>query len=105
MSDRYILVGHEPVREPDLLKWARWLDSAERHVKLTEQDDVRVSTVFLGIDHSWDDDRPILFETMVFIDGDGGEMDRYATWDEAVEGHDRMVAKVFAARPILALPK
>ena len=105
MSDRYILVGHEPVREPDLFKWARWLDSAERHVKLTEQDDVRVSTVFLGIDHSWDDDRPILFETMVFIDGDGGEMDRYATWDEAVEGHDRIVATVLAARPILALPK
>ena len=46
-----------------------------------------VSTVFLGMDHSFDGGTPVLFETMIF----GGEYDqfqeRYCTWDEAEEGH------------------
>ena len=102
----WILEGHNIVHEPDLLKWGKWMETADRHVALTERDDVRISTVFLGLDHSlWDGGPPILFETMVFINGDGGEMERYATWDEAVEGHANMVAKIFKATPILALPR
>ena len=105
MTDKYILNGHEPVEEPDLLKWALWIETADRHVRDTMQGDVRVSTVFLGLDHNfYDDGPPILFETMVFIGDGGGEMERYSTWAEAEEGHANMVAKVFKPTPILALP-
>lgn len=65
--DRYILVGHEAVPEPDLLKWAKWFETAERIIDVTYvTPKVRVSTVFLGLDHGFGDGPPVLFETMVF---------------------------------------
>ena len=104
MSDKYILKGRTPVPVDDLLEWARWFENADRHVKLSEQGDVRVSTVFLGLDHSWGGDRPVLFETMVFGVPGLDVQDRYCTWEEAEAGHDRRVMEVFKATPILALP-
>ena len=103
MSDTYILDGHEPV-PCDVETWARWLESADRHVRDTARDDVRVSTVFLGLDHGFGDERPVLFETMLFVNGSGEQMERYCTWDEAEVGHARWVMQVFKATPILALP-
>jgi hypothetical protein len=103
---RYILVGHEPVEEPDLMTWVTWLESADRCVRHTEQGDVRVSTVFLGLDHNFGDlfGRPILFETMAFVGHDSVARDHYRTWDEAEAGHARIVAEVFKPTPILTLP-
>jgi hypothetical protein len=105
-TGKYILNGHEPVEEPDLMKWGAWMQKADRQVRDTFRDSVRVSTVFLGIDHNfWDwDGPPLLFETMVFINGSGDEMERYSTWDEALRGHENMVNKIFKATPILILP-
>jgi hypothetical protein len=61
-----------------------------RRVDQTEIGNCHVSTVFLGLDHNWDiGGPPLLFETMVFHDGDGEESWRYSTWDEAVEGHEK----------------
>ena len=79
--------------------------TADRHVRLTEQGDVRVSTVFLGLDQSYRGNVPMLYETMVFAADHGGEIERYETWDEASAGHDRWVAKVFKPTPILKLPE
>jgi hypothetical protein len=104
MSDTYILKGHKPVKCDDLMWWAWWFETADRHVRDTARDDVRVSTVFLGIDHGFSDDGPVLFETMLFVNGSGEQMERYCTWDEAEAGHERWVMKVFKATPILALP-
>lgn len=92
----YILEGKNPVVEPDIVKWAAWFKDAERHVKHTKlPGGVHVSTVFLGMDHSFFGGPPILFETMIF----GGEHDeyqqRYATWEEAEAGHDKAVNLVF----------
>jgi hypothetical protein len=105
MSGRYILNGREPVEEPDLLTWAQWFETADRHVKLTEQGDVRVSTVFLGLDHSFGHRPPVLFETMAFVGHESVAQARYCTWAEAELGHARIVAEVFKATPILALPR
>lgn len=104
MIDKYILNGHQPVPEPDLIKWAEWYATADRQVADSMQGDVRVSTVFLGLDHRFGHGPPVLFETMVFINGSGSDCERYCTWDEAVAGHARWVAQVFKATPILALP-
>jgi len=69
-------------------------------------DSATVLDVFLALDHSFGPDAvPILFETMVFINESGGDMERYATWDEAEAGHARWVAKVFKPTPILTLPE
>ena len=92
----YRLDGHTAVPVDDLFEWARWHHLADRQVALTEvSPGITVSTVFLGLDHGLMGP-PQLFETMVFSDYGGGDMDRYATWDEAVAGHDAMVAKLTA---------
>ena len=103
MSDTYTLKGHEPVPEPDIFAWGRWLQTADRHVRDTARDDVRVSTVFLGLDHGFGGRRE-LFETMVFVNGASEGCERYCTWAEAEEGHERWVKQVFKATPILAMP-
>jgi hypothetical protein len=103
MSDTYILKGHEPVPEPDIIAWGRWFHTADRHVRDTARDDVRVSTVFLGVDHGFGGPKE-LFETMLFVNGADHGVERYSTWDEAEEGHVRWVKEVFKATPILAMP-
>lgn len=96
--NNYILNGKEPVLEPDLMKFGKWFETADRVVKKTELPDCEVSTVFLGIDHRhFSDGPPILFETMIF----GGEhneyQERYSTWDEAEAGHQKAIEMIFAA--------
>jgi hypothetical protein len=91
----YILKDGVPVLEPDLLTWASWFeDRDKRRIALTEIGDAKVSTVFLGIDHSFGGGAPVLFETMIF----GGEHDeyqeRYHTLEEAMIGHERAVSLV-----------
>jgi len=94
MSDKYILDGQQAVRCADLMTWARWFEQADRHVAESVIDDVRVSTVFLGLDHSFGRSMPVLYETMVFGGPHDQEQERYATWEEAALGHDAMVNKV-----------
>jgi hypothetical protein len=103
-SDKYILIGHNVARCPSLLRWATWMETADRHVRDSFQGDVRVSTVFLGLDHSFGVGRPLLFETMAFVGHDSIGQERYSTWAEAEEGHARWVAQVFKPTPILTLP-
>ena len=107
MSHCYILVGHEVVEEPDLMAWAQWLEKADHVVRRTRVGEQRVSTVFLGLDHSFMQDgvNPLVFETMVF-EGDSYEdkfCKRYCTWDEAVAGHEDCVTRLKAGEPLKAL--
>lgn len=95
----YTLNGKIPVVEPDMLKWAKWYENANRHVNKTElPGGIQVSTVFLSIDHSYFGGVPILFETMIF----GGEHDeyqeRYRTWEEAEAGHQRAIEMCFEVK-------
>ena len=59
-------------------------------------DDVRVSTVWLGLNHNFSfTGPPLIFETMVFgMDDDEDWQWRYATKEAALAGHDRAVALV-----------
>lgn len=97
MTDRYILDIGRPVPCPDLFMWAKWIENLDnRRTALTKVGPFRVSTVFLGVDHSFGEGPPLLWETMVFEDGDGSEMDgytrRYATETEAIAGHREVVS-------------
>ena len=83
----YILEGKKAVKCDEVLAWAKWYETGDRLVAKTDNGEVRVSTVFLAIDHSFGEGDPLLFETMIF----GGEHDeeqwRYSTWEEAEAGH------------------
>jgi hypothetical protein len=98
VSRRYILNDHEPVPCDDLIGWAMWLEKANRIVGKDMVGEVRVSTVFLGLDHSFGQGPPMLFETMVF----GGPLDsaceRCSTWEQAEAQHSAMLKRVQEAR-------
>ena len=58
-------------------------------------DGKRISTVWIGLNHNFDEiGEPLLFETMIF-DNDGSfkdiYCDRYSTWKEAEEGHQKAI--------------
>lgn len=94
-----------PRPERDLLAWAQWFETAERHVALTRFAWGEVSTVFLGLDHSFALDsmadplgyRPVLWETMVFGGKLDGEMNHYRSREAALKGHVEMVEQCKAA--------
>jgi hypothetical protein len=94
--DKWILDGKKPV-PADLMTWARWYESADRHVANEMIGDVRVSTVFLSLNHQWGEGPPLLFETMIF----GGPLDehqeRCSTWEEAEAQHAAAVSLVKGA--------
>lgn len=95
MTAKYILdADHQPRREPDLLTWARWYETADRRVALTECGEVRISTVFLSLPLLDDQGPPLLFETMVFGGSTDRDAEHYSTWDEAVAGHEKIVREV-----------
>lgn len=105
---RYVLNQHnEPVPVEDLFLWAAWFEEDDK--RIVKQEIVtglgglvspfthpRVSTIFLGLDHNFGGKGPlILFETMVMGGGPFYHMQwRYATWDEALKGHEKAVAMV-----------
>lgn len=54
-----------------------------------------VSTVFLVLNHAFGEGPPLIFETMVFSDDSGRDLDceRYSTEEEARAGHEKWVKK------------
>lgn len=69
------------------------LNPTKKSLKQEYIGDIFVSTVFLGLDHSWpkDESKPLLWETMIF----GGEhdqyQDRYTSVEDALLGHQKAV--------------
>jgi hypothetical protein len=99
MRARYYILNpdHSVTTVDDALEWARRFEfSDERVVAKTDRQGFHISTVFLGIDHS-SEPPPLLFETMIFRGGVGGDdvySERYSTWDEALAGHRRALEAV-----------
>tara|TARA_R110000868_G_C10972576_1_gene770499 strand:- start:30019 stop:30333 length:315 start_codon:yes stop_codon:yes gene_type:complete len=93
MSMFYYLNDDHTVRPCSCAEWAEQFESIERHVAEDRIDGFFISTVWLGNNHNYFGGRPLLFETMVFKGDSGSDeyCDRYATWDEAVEGHKKAV--------------
>lgn len=103
MTGKYILDERgEPVLCDDLITWARWFENGQNRVVnrtelLIEGVTVLVSTVFLGLDRSWDASfdpltyRPTLWETMIFGGAHNLEVWRYKSLMEAEDGHQLAV--------------
>jgi hypothetical protein len=93
----YILVDRKPVQHPNNDAWFKWFGNMDnRRVALTMiGEEIRISTIFGGIDRSYGNaEQPLLFETIVF----GGEHDQEewltATWQEAEQQHAEVVALI-----------
>jgi hypothetical protein len=96
MNGQYILDdAGEPVPEPDILKWGRWMEGVERLLIRTElAPNITVSTVFLGLDHGHGrgNNLPILWETMIFGGPHTDYQERYTSREAALVGHEMAVA-------------
>lgn len=106
--NHYILDENRRVVLATLEEWVDWFE-AEAHkgkqtMRIVRQETVGeyfISTVFLGLDHNYFGDVPILWETMVFAHprtkenaGRDLDMDRCGgTWEQAEAMHETMVAK------------
>lgn len=93
----------------DALAWAMEFGRDNRQIADTMVEGRRVSTIFLGLDHGFSrSGPPILFETMVFSETvetnellereyhETLNMRRYATYAEAMKGHEELVAETRA---------
>jgi hypothetical protein len=86
-----------PLGSPEV---GRLLEDVEaRTIDGTIIDGVKVSTVFLVIDHGFGaDGPPVLYETMIFGGQYNGWCDRYTTEDDARFGHQMVVSALRAGR-------
>jgi hypothetical protein len=79
---------NKPVKS-NIIQCGEWMEDnpGVESVKQEHIGDVYISTVFLGLDHAWNSNIPVLWETMIF----GGEHDqyqeRYTSYEDAIEGH------------------
>jgi hypothetical protein len=87
----------------ELEAWGRALEDidARRIGETFLPDGIRISTVWIGLDHNFAGvGPPLIFESMAFGSDGNGDLDcrRYATEEEARAGHSAMVAKWMAAQ-------
>lgn len=100
MGEHYVLNEDHTVREVGLMEWAvAFEDMSKRRVALDKVGRASVSTVFLGLDHSFGEGPPLIFETLISGGAHDQDMWRYSTWDEAVAGHEKAVSLVRKSEP------
>ncbi len=94
----YKLDENKNVVKSSLEEWSNFIEGRlptnYNHVGDDTINGHRLSTVFLGLCHNYDpyDKTPIVFETMVFQNNRSDiYQERYATWKEAEEGHQRAI--------------
>lgn len=99
MGDYYILDADNRPVPVKVMEWAHWFEKSDRRIGYTEiTSEVRVSTVFLGIDHRFSGNGPpLLFETMIFGGPLADSQWRYVSHDDALAGHAVAVRKARAA--------
>ena len=102
LKNKKVVILKDSKANPAVLKWGRWFEDIKnrRVAKTTLSNGFEVSTVFLGLDHSFapfpnQPHKHLWFETMVFAPHGGGEqyMERYETYEEAEWGHQAIVQK------------
>ena len=98
MSDWYVLDDdNNVVAEPDVAKAAAFFEQKARRIVdldifMLPEGEVKISTVFLGLDHRWGSGgEPVVFETMVFGGPHDQECSRCCTYAEALEMHKGVV--------------
>jgi hypothetical protein len=86
-SDMYYLDENKnAIPTKSAIEWGQRFKRQDRVVKQSKLPGARyLSTVFLGIDHSYGGNKPLLFESMLFP---GNDLRRYSTWAEALAGHE-----------------
>ncbi len=92
----WILDDKGKPKPADLVEWAAWFESKPLAACLaqTQIGTWTVSTIFLGMDPAslYPTAHPVLWESMFFTPKDS-ECQRYRSMENAMHGHDELVAK------------
>jgi hypothetical protein len=106
---KYVLDGHVPRQEMNLIVWAKWFHHADRRVAYTPRSPFGgsisgdVITQFLSIEPLWpvlaDWEMPLLFETAVWGGPWHAWSQNVATWEEAEALHAKVVQALKAGKP------
>lgn len=97
MRDEYILDSDgNPILESDPKKWIKWFrEESNWRVAFTEINGVKISTIFLGIDHNLSGNGPpLLWETCIFGGKFNNEVKRYSSLKYAIDGHSILAGKI-----------
>src|SRR6266436_924888 len=87
----FMLDGDKVTSTNDIHEWGKWMQTNNRQIGHDAINGVKISTVFLGLDHSFmDEGPPVLFETMLFGEGANNEQWRYSSREMAEEGHAKI---------------
>lgn len=110
----FILIGKKPVMIPNdqFVEWSNWFGIHPNSIRVSDipprkplgkgegatfrklnrfrKQSIKLSTVFLGVNHNWFGGKPILFETMIFGGQRDGEKYRYETIDQAIKHHQQV---------------
>jgi hypothetical protein len=92
----YTLDENNKIVEANVETFDEWIQKnpLKKPVKQEFVDKIYISTVFLGLDHSYGGTVPLLWETMIFEGSLDGYQERYTSYEEAVKGHEFAVQMV-----------
>lgn len=90
----YVEIDGELIVVDNVHIWSALYEEINRRVASDEIGEVRVSTVFIGLDHNFGDGPPLIYETMIFGGFHGDYCERYSTREEAEKGHKEAVLLV-----------
>jgi len=94
----YILDENDIPKQVELMEYYSWKKSLPDDIQTgigftlarDEKDGVCISTVYLGTDHGYGSGPPVLWETMVFCEGDDDQYcERATSRSEALQVHKR----------------
>lgn len=86
----YILKYKKPIlaTSDEYTKWYK-KNPKQRIIKQEIVNNHKISTVFLGLDHRYNEDVSILWETMIFGKNYEDYQERYSSHKDAVIGHKK----------------
>jgi len=97
MKKRYAMYYNTDGKPMTMLKWAKAFEKNRWQIRtVLWRGTIVVSTVWLGIDHSFGMGKPLIFESMVFCklcDGLEADMERYSSKRSAQRHHSILVKK------------
>lgn len=91
----WILKDRKPFNVKDRNVWAQWSLSGQTIVCVSKIDEKEITTKFFGKSQK-KGDPPALFFTKIEGEEEYFKPSYYLTWDEAVEGHSKVLNQVEA---------
>jgi hypothetical protein len=99
MSTRYFILSEHrrPVEVFDLAEWSQWMTDNDTVLRLTEFESLGISVVTRFEGTTRPDEQKSLYTTCICEGCQHGVMIPSATYDEALQQHERIVDRLLAA--------